>query len=49
MSNRQSRTIRLAPETWAALERLANKDRRSVNNLVEKVLETHLDVQEAWE
>lgn len=42
------RSIRLEPELWRALEGLAKKDRRSVNNLIAHVLATHCDVQEAW-
>ena len=49
MSNRQSRTIRLEPELWAALDRLAAKHKRSTSNLVAKVLETYVDVNEGWE
>ena len=45
---RVAKTLRLAPDTWEALERMARKDRRSVSNLIQDILETHIDAQEGW-
>lgn len=42
------RSIRIDAEILAALEAQAKKDRRSVNNLIEMILSTHLDVSEGW-
>lgn len=46
---RIAKSIRLAPETWAAIAKLAAKERRSVNNWIESTVETTIDVQDGWE
>ncbi len=38
----EARTIRLPAETWASLEEQAKREKRSINNLVEVMLDESL-------
>lgn len=44
----KSHMVRIDDRTYRALEALAAKQRRSVASLIALILDTHLDVQEAW-
>lgn len=47
-TSRTSKTLRMDPRLWDALNKVAEKRRRSVNNLIEDILATHIEVSEEW-
>ena len=46
MPDTTARSIRLAPALWGRLEDEAQRQKRSVNNLIDFALEEFLDTQE---